>query len=431
MTKRFARATTLAAAVMIVSGSIGGFPSLTVSAAAQEQADGPSTAAPSNGPGPMAIGLVRLANDPANLAPVQPLLAPTNMTYHGGAVQHGQKVFTIFWNPSGTTAFPAGYQTTINQFVKDLNGSPYYSINSQYSDGTGNISTSVTFGGTWLDTTNAIPNNPPTTGDLITEASRAIAANGWPSDANSYFQIYTPSGFGVSTGYCGFHITSNPAVGLILFPSDHLPSGTCFPPGPYPNNQAVDAAINVSSHEIAETVTDPFFGGWYYVNGGGEIGDLCNFNFGARAGDGSDVTLGGHPYLVQQLWSNAVSGCAMSYVPPSATITANGLGGVVSLPQGSSLQLAIAVNGGTPGFSNPSDLYIGVSSPFGVLWLTSLGFSTTAGAIYHGLLPSFGPTPLLNIPNVSVLPSGDYVWFIVVNGASGLVFGTVQTNILP
>src|SRR5580704_880862 len=184
MTNRLAREMMLAAAVMIISGPIAGFPRLTVSAAAEQQADAPSTAAPSDGPGPMAVGLVRLANDPAGPAAVQPLV-PTNMTYHGGAVQHGQKVFTIFWNPSGTTAFPAGYQTTINQFVQDLNGSPYYAINSQYSDGTGNISTSVTFGGTWLDTTNAIPNNPPSTGDLITEASRAIAANGWPSDANS------------------------------------------------------------------------------------------------------------------------------------------------------------------------------------------------------------------------------------------------------
>jgi hypothetical protein len=53
-----------------------------------------------------------------------------NMTYHGGPVQHTQRVYTIFWNPSGPT-FPSGYQTIINQFVRDLSGTPYYAIASQ------------------------------------------------------------------------------------------------------------------------------------------------------------------------------------------------------------------------------------------------------------------------------------------------------------
>src|SRR5689334_11072551 len=45
-----------------------------------------------------------------------------NMTFHGGSVQHSQKVYTIFWNPSGP-AFVSGYQAAINQFIQDLRGS--------------------------------------------------------------------------------------------------------------------------------------------------------------------------------------------------------------------------------------------------------------------------------------------------------------------
>jgi hypothetical protein len=70
-----------------------------------------------------------------------------NMTYQGGPVQHFQTVFTIFWSPSGYS-FPSGYQTTINQFMQDLNATSYYRIASQYNDTTGYISGSLIYGGT-------------------------------------------------------------------------------------------------------------------------------------------------------------------------------------------------------------------------------------------------------------------------------------------
>src|SRR5262245_57517716 len=92
-----------------------------------------------------------------------------NMTYHGGPVQHNQKVFTIFWaGPSAS--FPANYQALNNQFIQDINNSPFYAIATQYSDGTGNIANSVTYGGTWLDTVNAIPfstSSTPTYAELL------------------------------------------------------------------------------------------------------------------------------------------------------------------------------------------------------------------------------------------------------------------------
>ena len=370
---------------------------------------------------PIAAGFVPLAplaGNAASRVPGQAAASVGNLTYHGGAVQHVQQVFTIFWNPTATP-FPADYQATINQFVQDLNGSPYYAIASQYGDTTGHISTALEYGGTWLDTTNAIPNNPPNIFDLVAEVNRARTANGWPADENSYFQIYTPSGYGTAESYCGYHSAVGSAFGLILFPASHGSQGTCIPSGPFPNSPAVDAAINVSAHEILETVTDPFLFGWFYVDRSGEISDLCNFDFGARAGDGSNVTLNGHRYLAQQQWSNAVSGCALSFTPPTVTMTANGQVGPLTLPPGSSLQLAIGADGGTAGFANPTDLYIGVSAPFGVLWLSGAGFTPTVTAIYHGPLPSFAPVPVLNLANVSVLPPGTYSWFVIANGANG------------
>ena len=366
-------------------------------------------------------GVVRMNGEPG---PALSGAAIGNMTYHGGPVQHIQKIFTIFWIPGGS--FPAGYQSTINQFVQDLNGTPYYAIASQYGDGTGTISPTLVYGGTWLDTTNAFPHTALGYGDLLAEVNRAKAANGWTSDANSYFQVYTPDGITSSAGggICGLHWFANPAIGQILFPQTG-----CFPGTPYPNNSTADAAINVSAHEILETVTDPIGNAWYFSNTAGEIGDLCGWTFGARGVNGANVTLNGHAYVVQQEWSNAVSGCDLQYAAPTLRMTANGSDGPLTLPANSSLQLALTANGGTPGFSNPSDFYVGVSTPFGPLFLGPSGFTTAVTILYHGPLPSFGPTALFAIPNASALPTGSYIWFAIATGAKGTVFDTVQTNV--
>jgi hypothetical protein len=103
----------------------------------------------------------------------------------------------------------------------------------------------------------------------------------------------------------------------------------------------------------------------------------------------------------------------------STTVTANGQDGPLTLHAGSPLHIAIAANGGTAGFANPSDVYLVVSAPFGLLWLDSSGFTTTATPLNLGPLANFGPTTFLSVSNVSSLPSGTYSWFIVVTGASG------------
>src|SRR5437870_141566 len=121
-------------------------------------------------------GVVYMQKDPSSRSLLE-AISVANMSYHGGPVQHAQKIFTIFWSPSGYS-FPAGYQTAINRFVQDLNNSSYYGIAGQYYDGTGNISGLVSYGGTWLDTSNAFPHTALTYLDLVAEVNRAKVANG-------------------------------------------------------------------------------------------------------------------------------------------------------------------------------------------------------------------------------------------------------------
>jgi hypothetical protein len=299
-------------AALVLSQHISAVPNQTAASA-----EGPAIAAAAS----IGAGIARRQDDSASVTASAG--AAGDVMYHGGQVQRSQKVFTIFWNPGAP--FPAGYQAAINQFVHDLDGSSYYAIASQYSDGTGLIGGKVTFGGTWLDTTNPFPETALSYSDLAAEVDRAKAANGWTSDANSYFQVYTPSGIVSSRGgICGLHYFSNPAIGQILFPDTG-----CFPGAPYPHDAVTDAAINTSAHEIMETATDPFGDAWYHIDVSGEISDLCNFGFGARGADGSNVTLGGHPYLLQLQYSNATSSCVSSLTgarPSVFTGVATGIG---------------------------------------------------------------------------------------------------------
>ena len=65
--------------------------------------------------------------------------------------------------------------------------------------------------------------------------------------------------------------------------------------------------INVISHELTETLTDPDTGnGWFRTDLAHEDGDLCNFNFGttftAPNGSQANLTLNGRNYLTQQIY---------------------------------------------------------------------------------------------------------------------------------
>jgi hypothetical protein len=59
-----------------------------------------------------------------------------------------------------------------------------------------------------------------------------------------------------------------------------------------------DALTTVSSHEVAEAITDPVPGSGWYDDANGEIGDICAWQTTPLDG-----------YVVQQEWSNAANSC--------------------------------------------------------------------------------------------------------------------------
>jgi uncharacterized repeat protein (TIGR03803 family) len=116
---------------------------------------------------------------------------------------------------------------------------------------------------------------------------------------------------------------------------------------------------------------------------------------------------------------------------PVVDIDANGQDGPVTLGAGNALQLTIGFDAFAAGLVNPARIYIGVAAPFGLVWLTPAGFTATPAVLYTGPLPTFPSAPLLTFP-AGVMPSGSYIWFIIVDtDGTGDTFDAVQVNVGP
>jgi hypothetical protein len=282
-----------------------------------------------------------------------------NMTYHGGSVMQTVTAYAIYWTP--TNQLDAPYQTLINRFLSDVGATSYYNTLTQYTQ-TGGAATQnvLTFGGAWVDSTNTYGGkgtvaNPLINSDLRMEVQRAIAANpAWspPSLTVQYF-VFTEQGIescfdathasctlGITTpmndNYCAFHtfFTTGPIIWSNMpYVNTWNGSPGCVSSGAKNNppnaNTPADAEINLVAHELFEATNDPRLDAWFDSDTSGEISDKCNFRFGTIAANGSNVTLNGNRYLVQQQWSNATfdgstpfSGCVLSFTtPPTPTRT--------------------------------------------------------------------------------------------------------------
>lgn len=253
-----------------------------------------------------------------------------NLVYHGGKVLRTNRTVAIYWGPAG--GFASGYDTVINGYFHDVatasgSSTNVYSVLNQYYDGSGSISYSSAFDGAVYDTsgypTSGCSDNVSATSICLTDSQiRAEVAKVVSSpDANTTYFVFTGRGVGscYSAGscafsqYCAYH--SNVSVKGVTVQYANQPYTDTVPAacdaGYYPNGRETEAdpTINVVSHEHRESINDPLGNAWY-DNRGYEGSDKCAWNFGAVTGS-SNQTINGHSYIVQQEWSNAISGCAL------------------------------------------------------------------------------------------------------------------------
>ncbi len=308
------------------------------------------------------------------------------MTYHDGDVILHNTTYLVWWDAGVGFASGADDQAAFERraadFLTFLQGTTFYHILSQYSmtDSHGNqelIGPYTHYGGSWTDF-NKPKANPITNADIANEAGNAIEANNWPQGTSTIVVVFTPAGYNTCIpghgcspdSYCGFHGDTDQASRLDGVTIEKTPYVALPPPSQNLTNCAAhyswsggintdlfvqsgpaysaDASINDMSHEIFETITDPFGGGWWNDGDGitkGEIGDKCLGRFDPfwnQAGniepppsnkqdqDGT-YTLGGENFVLQEEWSNSDERCTYDSLSPPAdpeapTVTATRIG---------------------------------------------------------------------------------------------------------
>lgn len=254
------------------------------------------------------------------------------MTTLGGAVQPTSTSYAVYWAPPGA-GFSANYQPVTQGYLRDVGGTSYYGITTQYG-----VQNSSAFGGSWVDQS-AFPAGrgstvaPLTDADVQSAVAAALRANpqwGPPSVTKTFF-VFLPYGIYLSeggatsfmaNGFCAYHsyFMSQTGADVVYAAMPYAatdPAG-CGQAGPWPNQSGdpvhpgdADQEVNLISHEQMEAVTDPLLTAWGFPSSspiaGYEIGDVCLGVTGPRRADGSNVTLHGNPYLVQAEWSNAAA----------------------------------------------------------------------------------------------------------------------------
>ena len=128
------------------------------------------------------------------------------------------------------------------------------------------------------------------------------------------------SGFG--TSYCGWHsygtslsLKNVQYLAIQDFTSTYY--AACAQQITSPNGStSLDAMASVLTHEIDETITDPFLNAWYDAYGS-ENADKCAWTFGTTttsSGYQYNVQLGSLKYLIQQNWlaNNLITATGLS-----------------------------------------------------------------------------------------------------------------------
>jgi hypothetical protein len=285
------------------------------------------------GPKPLLLSLLTLTLVAGWLMNPSSARAATtgNLIYHGGPVMAGNmKAYAIFWEPSGSFV-SSTYNEQLRRYFGDVGESGLYANNQQYTDTKDRAPTNAKLAGTFVDTS-PYPSTPSLQdSDIQHEITHAMSVKGWKPGITHAFFVYTALNeiicapslfFGIcsapDSGLCSYHFGFGTPDGVVLYgamPYAGNSLTTCYGLTSSPNHDIdADAEINLTSHEQMELATDPEGTGWFGPGGffNDEIADKCLGVFGPLDANGADVSFNGHPYIVQEEWDNAVSGCVLS-----------------------------------------------------------------------------------------------------------------------
>ena len=266
----------------------------------------------------------------------------TGIFYHGGPVlQAATNIAAVYWAASpiytgGPAAGSAGSGSSdgslIGSFLRSIGGSPYYGINSSYTDGSGRaINNIVNYTQFYANNVN-VPSAGASVSDaqMIAALQSAFNVGKLTYNASTLYAIFTAGtvnlGGGFGTQYCAYHTHGTVTIGgvakTVLYAA--MPYNNAYPSactsGLAPANGSADPGadyeVNTLVHEVEETTTDMMGSAWFDRRGY-ENADKCAWTWGtvqtASNGGKFNITVGGKNYLVQQNWKNTgAGGCGLS-----------------------------------------------------------------------------------------------------------------------
>lgn len=250
---------------------------------------GAASASPSGAAGAQGVAKAqRGASDNSSAPP---------LVYHGGKLLTASKTYAIYWGPQAD--FPSDLESGMAQLLGGFGGSNYLDITSQYL---ATNSPASTYEGPLFDSSQP-PTHAPSTATIVDEVAKLVAN----PDPNAIYFVYT-SNF-PKLNFCAWH--GDGVIGGVTVQVAYMPNtagiagcdpGDLFPVNEY--SQGTRSIADSTAHEFMESTTDPVpVSGWADKNHQ-EIGDKCNFVYGAP------VTLANRSkWQIQEEWSNAAGGC--------------------------------------------------------------------------------------------------------------------------
>ena len=293
------------------------------------------------------------------------------LLWHGGPVMMtpstGPLIVTpIFWNPPGHPMSPA-YRVIIHKYLHAVarasgQNTNVFSVLNEYSGSNGQINYQIQAGGP-INDQNPLPASGCTVASTDTagiyadgsgydaclddaqlqaEIDSVTAARGLPHDLAHVYLLYLPKhvescffpgstttnanacsiNHQPSAAYCAYHSNDASSAVYANLPYPIYSSGTGLTCGTELNfgvvespngNPDADTAINLSSKEMSNAITDSVGTGWF-DSSGFEIGDECSFVFGPTQGSPGQLynqVISGFRFLTQEEFSNkdfAISG---------------------------------------------------------------------------------------------------------------------------
>ncbi|HEY5428503.1 MAG TPA: hypothetical protein VIK04_05250 [Solirubrobacteraceae bacterium] len=316
--------------------------------------------------------------------------------YHGGSVMRDVTVHTVFWAPPGyhfdgsPGAGTLGYAALIQQFFTDVahdsgTTSNVFSLLDQYGDRSGDGAYNIHYDARTDSVTDTDPypssasqcSSPSGVATCVTDfelqreldkligtgGSGSAGGSGSRGLSNVWFILLPPdvdtcseAGTCATNAFAGYHSAFDLGHGETVYASipDPLVEFTP-PPGSDPDgNPEAEATVQTLAHEAVEAITDPLGTAWMDPNGF-ETADKCEN--GPQQGpplgysaDGAPYNqlIDGHPYLIQDIWSNARSGCVQSSttvasIPPLHSVTLRQFSSRVSGAIGADRRLPVTV----------------------------------------------------------------------------------------